>query len=282
MQMKHVQVIMGIDDVFFYPDYRDYWERLTDFLKHHTKLKITLFTVANYRYKQPSRLRKFLHRHANIPYPSYKPETFILTRFPEFIQTLSSLQKTGRVEIAGHGWTHCGEGTTGAREFATLSAKEINEHIVTMNTIFEDCGLPKPTGFSSPGWEYNDDLFSALEKMKCTYVAASLDTTTPISSKKQSNQAGIKGLALTHPQRITKHLVNIPRNVTLNADGPSRALEIAKNNGIVSIHAHLYPIGVSNSLTEDNLTILHTILTELEKKYIVKYLLFGDIARANL
>jgi hypothetical protein len=276
--MKRIYVTIGIDDIFFHPNYENYWYRLVNFLKRRTSLKMTFFTVADYRYIYPSRIRKFLHRYGSFPYPSYTPEAFALSKFPTFLETVTKLQKSGQVEIAGHGWTHCGEGSTGAREFAQLSTENTDIHLKTMSTIFKHCGFPSPIGFSSPGWEYNDILLEMLGKNNFRYIAGSLDTTTPLSPHTFSNQAGIQNVPLTKPKFITRNLINIPRNVSIDTDDSSRALEIAHLQGLVSIHAHLYPIGVTNSMTEHNLSNLDVLLDLLEKKYTVIYQSFSDIA----
>lgn len=242
-------------------------------LNRHPKLKVTLFTTADWREISPVPTRKLL---ASVPglrdkfflAERWKKGTMRLDRHPEFVAYLNSLERT---EIALHGLYHCHKGLKIPVEFQNQSEEEFRTILTEMLRIFDRSGLRYYKGICPPGWNAPKKLLNQLVEHNIKYVASARDIITDISKDALTNMSGLKGVPLLYPSLINNgKLVHIPSN--FQATSPvERARQIIENGGLVSIKAHIVKTAMGqvalDGVDKLYMNYLDMLLTVLEQEY---------------
>jgi hypothetical protein len=242
-------------------------------LDRHPKLKVTLFTTADWRQISPLPTRKIL---AAIPglrdkfflAKRLKKGSMQLDRHPEFINFLNNW---GSAEIAFHGLYHTHKGLKIPVEFQEQSEKQLGWMLDEMIRIFEQAKLQYVMGICPPGWNAPDKLLNQLVAHGIRYVNSARDIFTPISGDATTNMSGIKGVPLIYPTLIrNKQLLHIPANFQATST-PERAKQILEHGGLLSIKAHIVKTAMGFTILDgvDQLYMnyLDVLLTSLEKEY---------------
>lgn len=242
-------------------------------LDRHPKLKVTLFTTANWREISPVPTRKVL---AAIPglrdkfflARRYKPDTMNLENHPEFVDFLNNLEGA---EIAFHGLYHVHKGLKIPVEFQDQSEEEFGKIIREMKRIFNNSGLHHVKGICPPGWNAPEPLLDQLIEQEIDFVASARDIFTEISAEAKTNMSGIKGVPLIYPTQIKeKKIVHIPTNFQANST-IERARKIIDNSGLLSIKAHIvksvFGYVAIDGVDELYMNYLDVLLTNLENEY---------------
>ncbi len=206
-------------------------------------------------------------------YRGFADDTFRIDKNKNFTSLVQRFIHNGQLEVASHGFTHTGSPPHFAREFANLLEVEINERLAAIKNIFQKAGFPQPVGFAPPGWGIGKYLPAQLIKNNFKYMAASFDNLTDPSKSSQSHQAGIKNISMLKPEKY-QGILNIPRNWDIAQGTIKRACGVIESGGILSIHAHMYPIGVNNEISEKNLTNLERLLNYLTANFKIDYFTF--------
>ena len=242
-------------------------------LDRHPKLKVTLFTTADWREISPVPTRKLL---AAIPglrdkfflASRYKKGTMRLDRHPEFVDFLNHME---RAEIAFHGLYHCHKGIKIPVEFQEQSEQEFKQIMEEMIRIFDKAQLQYVRGICPPGWNAPDNLLNQLVAHNIKFVASARDIFTDISKDAVNNMSGIKGVPLIYPTLLKDNrLVHIPSN--FQATSPvERARQIIEHGGLISIKAHIikYAMGqvALDGVDQLYMNYLDMVLTSLEQEY---------------
>jgi hypothetical protein len=242
-------------------------------LEKHPKLKVTLFTTADWREISPFPTRKLL---AKIPFvrdffylAKIQPKgTFQIDKFKEFKNFYGNHKQ---VEMALHGLHHCHKGLKIPVEFQNQSIEECDSIVKKMLQIFENCKIPYAKGFTPPAWNASENLIKALINNNVDFLASARDILTPISKEAKNKMSGYPNISILYPEYINdKKMIHLPSNfqATSNFD---RAFEIIENNGIVSIKAHIMKNAFGHIALDgvDDVYIdyLDKLLTEIEHKY---------------
>lgn len=242
-------------------------------LDRHPKLKVTLFTTADWRQISALPTRKWL---AAVPVlrdkfylaKRWKKGTMQLDRHPEFVRFLNNME---RAEIALHGLYHSHKGLKIPVEFQHQSRKEFDQIIGEMIRIFDRSGIHYVKGICPPGWNAPDKLLDQLVKHNIKYINSARDIFTEISKDAVSNMSGLKGLPLLYPALIKNNqLLHIPAN--FQATSPfDRAKHILENGGVLSIKAHIVKTALGFTILDgvDQLYMnyLDVLLTHLEQEW---------------
>jgi glycosyltransferase involved in cell wall biosynthesis len=218
-----------------------FWKRINKLTSQFPEIKITLFAVANWidRSDLPAGifwpLRKLYRKKRQYPVNTFN---ISLTKYADWIDTLNLKVKNNQIKIALHGLYHYQKekGYPTSQEFAGQSEAIIENKFKTMENIFKKSGLIFVKGFRSPGWGINDFLINQLKKRKYLYTASSSDFYSDVK-KNKSNKSGLKNQNLYTPTFLSDSLINFTANCFPGQY--KRAVEIAKNNGIILIHAHI-------------------------------------------
>lgn len=247
---KHAAVVVSFDDVFpaYYLDNNDsnpshrnsYLGILASLLNKHEQLVIDLFTVPNWREKNPIPTRKWLSRlpilnnHCYLS-PVWPENTLSLERHPEFCTILKALP---RVEIAVHGLHHVSKGQPIFQEFRGLSLRECLRRLESAEAIFERIGLSYARGFTPPGWEISYELLQALQMRKYQFIASARDLRTEITMEATTKGNGLRNLPLLFPSIVpNSNIIHIPSNWSRTST-IERADRILELGGVLSIKGH--------------------------------------------
>src|SRR5262245_5791543 len=133
-------------------------------LARHPKLKVTLFTTADWREISPSIERTLL---AKIPVvrdrsmlaKTLPAGTMRLDRHPDFVRYL---QDHPRMEIGLHGLHHIHPGRSIHIEFQEQTRRECGRMLREALRIFDAAGLPHARGMCPPGWNAPPALLAAM------------------------------------------------------------------------------------------------------------------------
>lgn len=242
-------------------------------LNRHPKLKVTLFTTADWCETHAFPTRKLLAKIPNLRDKFYlskrlKKGTMSLENHPVFVDFLNQMKQT---EIAYHGLYHVHKGLKIPVEFQNQTETEFDEIITEMVRIFNDSNVNHVKGICPPGWNAPEALLNTLVKHNFDYVASSRDVMTPISKEAKCNMSGLKGVTLLYPTLLKDNkLVHIPSNFQVNSS-IDRAVEIIENEGLISIKAHIIKqVGsyvALDGVDDLYMNYLDVLLSSLEQKY---------------
>jgi hypothetical protein len=242
-------------------------------LERHPRLRVTLYTTADWRELNPHPTR---HVVARLPVirdrvmlaRTLPPGTMRLDRHPEFVAYLRSLPRT---EIGLHGLHHINRGRRIPVEFAGRGEAESTAMLQRAVEIFQTAGLSAPLGMAPPGWEAPPALGEAMIAAGLRYVASARDLITPIAVGATTAMSGMHGVPLLHPAPVFGgRLIHVPAN--FSATSPvDRALEIAAVGGLVGIKAHIVKLSFGHVMLDgvDALyrNYLDLVLSALEDRY---------------
>lgn len=242
-------------------------------LNRHPRLKVTLFTTANWREISPVPTNKIL---ASIPgvrdkfflSKRWSKNTMNLERHPEFVEFLNGMKGA---EVAYHGLYHVSKGLKVPMEFQNQTEEEFNVIIAEMIRIFNNSKIDHVKGICPPAWNAPDALLNQLINYGFDFVASARDIFTEISAEAQTNMSGIKGVPLIYPARIkNNNIIHFPTNFQANSK-IERAKEIIDNSGLLSIKAHiiksLFGYIAIDGVDELYMNYLDVLLTNLENEY---------------
>jgi hypothetical protein len=242
-------------------------------LKKHPKLKVTLFTTADWREKSPFPTRTLLK---DIPFvrdyfylASRTPKShFRLDKYKTFVDYYNNHPQ---VEIAYHGLSHCHKGIKIPVEFQKQSLLETDKIIKKMLSIFETAELNTVPGFTPPAWNAPPNLIASLIHNGFKFIASARDIVTDISKTAVNGMSGYPNVSILYPEYIENDLlVHIPSNFQATSSF-ERAEHIIENNGILSIKAHIikesYGHVALDGIDADYIAYLDEVLCKLENKY---------------
>ncbi|WP_299758418.1 DUF2334 domain-containing protein [uncultured Pontibacter sp.] len=242
-------------------------------LDRHPKLKVTLFTTADWREISPVPTRKLL---ASIPYlrdkvflaKRWKKGTMQLDRHPEFVEFLNNME---RAEIAFHGLYHCHKGLKVPVEFQDQTEEEFDCIIKEMLRIFDTSGINYVDGICPPGWNAPDKLLNQLVEHKIKYINSARDIFTNISKDALANMSGLKGVPLIFPSLLKNNkLLHIPANFQATSK-PERARQIIDNSGLLSIKAHIIKSAMGHialdGVDQEYMSYLDSLFSSIDKEY---------------
>ncbi len=242
-------------------------------LERHPKLRVTLFTTADWREISAFPTRKLL---AKIPFVRDRVflaeilpvGTMSLIRHPEFVHFLNHMPRT---DIALHGLYHVHQGPRIPIEFQLQSVDECVEILRRAIDIFKEAGLKFVPGMNPPGWDLPANLARAMIQLGLTFVCSARDIFTPVSPGAKTDMSGLRGVSLLHPQLICDgKLVHITANFQATSS-VDRALEIVEHGGLLSIKAHIIK-AASGHIALDGMDKLYrnyldSLFTRLEDRY---------------
>lgn len=241
--------------------------------KKHPQLIVTLFTVPDWREKNPFPTRWWLSR---LPIlrryfylsPVWPDQALSLERHPQFCHYLGALP---RVEIAIHGLYHVSKGQPVFQEFRRLSLKECLKRLERAETTFERAGLSYVKGFAPPGWDISPALLQALQILQYKYLASARDLQTEITADAVTGASGMHDLPLLYPAWVPgTNIVHIPANWsrTSTLDRADRILELG---GVLSIKGHAikqeFGYTAVDGLDEAYYHYLDELFTHIEKRW---------------
>lgn len=241
-------------------------------LDRHPKLKVTLFTTANWREISPVPTRKVLAKIPKLRDKYYlakrwKKNKMNLENHPEFISFLNNME---RAEVGFHGLYHTHKGLKIPVEFQNQTDLEFADIIREMERIFESSGLQHVRGICPPGWNAPEPLLNQLVKSNFDFVASARDIFTPISKDAVTNMSGVKGEPLIYPSFLKNNLIHIPTNFQANST-IDRAREIINAEGLLSVKAHIvkfiFGYTAIDGVDELYMNYLDVLLTNLENEY---------------
>ncbi len=242
-------------------------------LNRHPKLKVTLFTTADWRETHAFPTRKILAKIPNLRDKFYlsnrlKKGTMSLENHSVFVAFLNQMKQT---EIAYHGLYHVHKGLKIPVEFQNQTQAEFETIIGEMVRIFNASKVNHVKGICPPGWNAPDALLSTLVKYDFDYVASSRDVITPISKNAKCNMSGLKEVPLIYPTLLKENkLVHLPSNFQVNSS-IDRAIDIIENEGLISIKAHIIKqVGsyvALDGVDDLYMNYLDVLLSSLEQKY---------------
>lgn len=242
-------------------------------LDRHPKLKVTLFTTANWREISPVPTRKLLAltpilRDRFFLAERWKKDKMNLENHPLFIDFLNNWE---RAEVGFHGLYHIHRGLKIPVEFQNQSAIECKVIIKEMMRIFNKTGLHYVKGICPPGWNAPDPLLDELVKNGFDYVASARDIFTDISKDAKTDMSGIKGEPLIFPSLLKEgKIVHFPTNFQANST-IDRARDIVNNNGLLSIKAHIvkniFGYTAIDGVDELYMNYLDVLLTNLGNEF---------------
>lgn len=242
-------------------------------LDRHPKLKVTLFTTANWREISPVPTKKVL---ASIPgvrdkfylAKRWPKDTMNLERHPEFVEFLNKMKGA---EVGYHGLYHVHKGLKVPVEFQNQTEAEFNILIKEMVRIFNNSKIHHVKGICPPGWNAPDALLNQLINHDFDFVASARDIFSEISAEGKTNMSGIKGVPLIYPARIKDNrIIHFPTNFQANSK-IERAQKIIDNSGLLSIKAHIvksvFGYIAIDGVDELYMNYLDVLLTNLENEY---------------
>ena len=275
---KHAAVVISFDDVRPAVPAGDGFkggvlEMIASLQQNHPQLVVTLFTVPDWREKNPLPTRRWVSR---IPVldryfylsPVWSGQELSLERHPEFCQYIGSLP---RVEIAVHGLHHVSKGQPVFQEFRRLSLKECLRRLERAEGIFERVGLSYVKGFAPPGWDVSPALLQALQMRKYRFLASARDLQTEITADAMTNASGMHNLPLLFPARVPgTDIVHIPANWSRTST-IERADRILELGGVLSIKVHAikqeFGFTAIDGLDEAYYRYLDELVTHIEHRW---------------
>ncbi|MDR3227861.1 MAG: hypothetical protein LBT53_00335 [Puniceicoccales bacterium] len=263
-------------------------------LRRHPKLRVTLFTTADWREISSKPTRKLL---AAIPQlrdkfflaPRFPKGAMQLDRHPEFVRFLKNIEQA---EIALHGLYHCHKGLRIPVEFQEQSEAQFGEILAEIFRIFKSADLPWEPGICPPGWDAPDNLLAAMPAAGLRFVASARDVRTAISRDAKTNMSGLKNAALLFPQKIKiirngttetlAEVLHFPTNFQATSEW-ARAMEIIEAGGLLSVKAHITP-GMLDSVCEVYMNYLDLLFTEIERRFgeTIWWTSTGEITRKTM
>lgn len=254
-------------------------------LARHPKLKVTLFTTADWREISPSVERRLL---AKIPVVrdrvllarTLPPGTMRLDRHPDFVRYL---QGHPRMEIGLHGLHHIHPGRAIHIEFQEQTRRECVRMLREALRIFDAAGLRHARGMCPPGWNAPPALLQAMADVGLRFVASARDIKTPIAKDAVTAMSGLTGLPLLAPAWIADdQLVHFPTN--FQATSPiERALAILDQGGLLAIKGHAIKNAMGfialDGVDGVYANFLDLLFTELDRRYgdALWWTTFGEI-----
>ena len=240
--------------------------------ERHPQLRVTLFTTADWRTRDPYPTRRWL---ARIPIvrdrvfmvDTHPRGTFRLDRHADFCAMLRGWE---RAEVALHGLHHVTRGMQPVLEFANRSASECRATIEEAMCILDDAGVPFVRGMGAPGWHAPAPLLEAMRDAGFKFIASARDLDTPITRDALTNGSGMKNVSLIAPQRLDSGLVHFPVNFQATSE-IERACAILEAGGLLSIKAHLLAESGAyralDGLTEQYRKYLDRVLCTVEDRF---------------
>lgn len=244
-----------------------------ELLDRHPRLKVTLFTTANWREISAVPTRKVL---ASIP--SIRDKFFLAKRWPkdkmnlenhpEFVNFLNTME---RAEIAYHGLYHVHKGIKIPVEFQNQTKEEFQNIVTEMVRIFEQSGLDAVKGICPPGWNAPPQFLEVLKELNFDFVASARDIFTPITVDATNKMSGILNVPLIYPCKVANGgITHIPSNFQATSK-IERARAILDNGGLLSIKAHIiksaFGLVALDGVDDIYMNYLDTLLTILESEY---------------
>lgn len=247
--------------------------RVRRLLERHPRLRVTLFTTADWREIAPAPTRRLLARLPYVRERVYLTEvlpagSMRLGRHPEFVEYLKQLP---RAEVALHGLHHVRRGPDVHAEFRGRDARECARALREAVAVFEEAGLPYVPGMCPPGWELSDELADAMIDVGLRFVASARDIRTEISADAVTNMSGLKGVSLIRPELVRAgRLLHVTSN--FQATCPvERAVEIVERGGLLAVKAHAVKNALGHvaldGLDELYCNYLDLLFTKLESDY---------------
>jgi hypothetical protein len=242
---------------------------LTD---RHPKLKITLFTTADWRETHPFPQLKILSKIPVLRDYIYlskvlKKGTMSLVNHPSFVKFINSKEQ---FEVACHGLYHVHKGLQIPVEFQNQSKQEFEAIIDEMVNIFDASNINYVKGICPPGWNAPSQLMKVLKSADFKFIASSRDVFTEISQDATCNMSGLMDTSLIYPERLDSGLLHIPSNFQPN-NNIDRMNAIIENKGLISIKGHIIKkIGnyvALDGIDESFVNYLDVLLTTIENKY---------------
>lgn len=242
-------------------------------IRRHPKLRVTLFTAADWREIRPASALPFLDRIPGLARYSYRSQVrpkgeMALARHPAFVDFL---RREPGFEIALHGLHHIHPRRISPVEFVEQDRGECRAALEEAIAIFRRAGLPFAPGMTPPGWNAPPALLGAMVDVGLTFVASARDILTPVAAGVKANMSGLKGVALFEPERIRGgRLVSMP--VNFQATSPiERAFQIVEEGGLLSIKGHIvkdcYGHVALDGIDPLYRNYLDSLLTLLEARY---------------
>lgn len=242
-------------------------------LDRHPKLKVTLFTTADWREISPAPTRKVV---AKIPFirnlfylaKIQQKGTLQIDKFQDFVDFYNNNKQ---VEIALHGLHHVHKGLNIPVEFQDDSYPICNKKIKEMIRIFDKSKIKYVMGFTPPAWNAPKNLMKALINNDIKFLASARDVKTEISTTAINNMSGRKNVSIIYPELIESNkMVHFATNFQATNDY-NRAFKIIDNNGLLAIKAHMikeFHGHISlDGVDDDYMRYLDKLLLEIDKKY---------------
>ena len=280
---KHAAVVVSVDDVrpiingmvndIGVGSRGDILGAIAGLQKEHPQLIVTLFTVPDWREKNPFPTRRLLSRLPILNQyfylsPVWSEPALSLEKHPDFCQRLSALPG---VEIAVHGLHHVSKGQPVFQEFRRLSLKECLRRLELAEAIFERVGLHYVKGFAPPGWNVSKALLLALHMRKYQFLVSARDLQTEITHAAMYNNSDMRNLSLLFPAILPgTDIVHIPVNWSRTSSF-ERADRILDLGGVLSIKGHAikqeYGYTAVDGLDETYCNYLHGLFSHIEKRW---------------
>lgn len=241
-------------------------------LDRHPRLKVTLFTTANWREISPLPTRRLLAatplREKFYLAKRWPKDKMNLERHPDFVDFLNTMKGA---EIAFHGLYHVHKGLQIPVEFQNQKKEEFAVIIREMLRIFNDSGLQYVSGICPPGWNAPAPFVDQLINYGFEFIASARDIFTDISANAVNSMSGMRGVSLLYPERVrNSNMIHIPTNFQATSK-MERARKIIDNSGILSIKAHIIKSAFGNIAADgvDQLYMnyLDLLFTQLESEY---------------
>jgi len=282
-----VKIVLTVDDVHPTPLAEPAFEQLRWLQDRHPRLRVTLFTTADWRSVAPfpddriaSKIPLLRDRVWNVSVLARG--TYRVDRHERFCATLRAWP---RAEVAAHGLHHVRRGRKPIVEFEGRSQRECRALLEESFAILENARLPLVRGLCPPGWSAPQTLIDAMNAMQMRFLASARDLNTPITNDATTNGSGLRGVSLIHPQKLGTSLVHITTNFQAGST-LERATAILDHGGVLAIKAHLLA-GVGAYRAMDGLTseycgFLDGILSSLEDRYgdALQWTSMGELACA--
>ena len=218
-------------------------------------LKITHFVI-------PNANPRFCGSPLTNPAPNL---SLTALRNSAWLDWLKNEEKTGRIEIAVHGYSHYNREVR-ARPHAEFAFSSTSETVVRLKKAIEAFASAGITirGFRQPGWDIAADfnLLDGLYRIGLDYVAG--------SAPAAGLNYGTNRVSNLIPS-FFRNMLNIPQNIGL--DVQEREVErslaaIVQRKGVISLKGHYTNLTtIPNSLTDRNIQNLKAILRKLAQKY---------------
>jgi hypothetical protein len=210
-------------------------------IRRHPRLRVTLFTTADWRSRsaEPAsdwRTRLPIVRHACHASDVWPRGTLRLDRHAEFTAWLRNLPN---VDFGIHGLHHVRRGPAYLQEYAGCSPRRCRRMIVEARRIMIAAGLPFVEGITPPAWTAPAALLTAMAELDMLFVSSARDLETPIAPGALARGSGLRDVSLLTPQRLPfGRLVHIPTNFQATSS-LDRAMSILECGGLLGIKAHV-------------------------------------------